>query len=70
MTNQMFNVVEDRGCDVQYLAFVGSFDECNEWMLRNTFEHPWNEDIRVHNNMYVNGNDDLFTYYITEESVM
>lgn len=63
----MFKVTEDRGCSITYTEFSGTFEECQNWMNENTVNHPLNENISVHKNLYVNGNEDLFTYSIEEE---
>ena len=65
MTNQ-FGVIEYRGCEIEHLVFDGSLEECREWMDRNTCDHPQNYYIRVHNDMYVNENNELLSYYISE----
>lgn len=64
--NKLFNVVEDRGCEIEYVVLVGSLKACREWMSQNTCGHPCNNNIYVHNNMYVNGNGDLVSYYISD----
>ena len=65
MTNQ-FGVIEYRGCEIEHLVFTGDLKECREWIDNNTCCHPSNEFIRVHNEMYVNGNGELLSYYISE----
>lgn len=64
--NQLFSVIEYRGCEMEHVVFVGSLKECTEWMSQNTREHPSNDYIQVHNDMYVNGNGELLSYYISD----
>lgn len=61
-------VIENRGCDINYVVFSGTLRECNEWMRKNTIPHPLNGDIFI--SLYdedVNGNGDPFTYTIEED---
>ena len=65
MTKQ-FIVVEDRGCEIEYVVFIGSLEACHKWMNRMCCSHPCSNEVHVNNEMYMNGNGDLFTYYITD----
>ena len=65
---QLFSVIEYRGCEIECVVFVGILEACHEWMSQNTCEHPSNNYIHVHNEMYVNGNGELLSYYISELS--
>ena len=65
---QLFGVIEYRGGEMEDVVFVGILEACREWMSQNTCKHPSNDHIQVHNNMYVNGNGELFSYYISELS--
>lgn len=61
-------IVEHRGHDINYIVFIGSYDDCQTWMALNTKEHPNNDAIRISiDNNNVNGNREPFTYTIEVE---
>lgn len=61
-------IVENRGCGVNYITFIGSYDDCQTWIALNTKEHPNNPDIRISiDDNNVNGNGEPFTYSIEVE---
>jgi hypothetical protein len=35
-TNELFEIVEDRGCSIQYVRFSGTWEECQKWLEENT----------------------------------
>lgn len=64
----MYKVVEHRGHDINYIMFIGTYDDCEIWMALNTKEHLNNKDIRIHiDDENVNGNGEPFTYTIEVE---
>lgn len=61
----VFNVIEDRGCDIRYTIISGTYMDCVNWMDRNTIPSPLNNTIRISINAEnINGNGDPFTYTI------
>lgn len=64
----MYKVTEHRGGNINYIVFIGDYEDCNTWMVLNTKEHPNNPDIRISiDDENVNGNGEPFTYTIEVE---
>ncbi len=36
MKTNEFEVIEDRGCGIQYAMFSGTWEECQKWLKENT----------------------------------
>lgn len=69
MTN--YEVVEYRGCDIEYSVFQGSYEECEQWLRDNCYEDVeiMGDNCWVSNDpSNVNGNGFAFKYNIREIS--
>ena len=60
-------VIEYRGCDIEYTVFEGSYEDCEQWLLDNCFKDT---DLMGDTNWvsndpsHVNGNGFAWKYFI------
>ncbi len=61
----MFKVYEERGCDIEYCIFHGTYEECFEEiskiLVKQDAEDPRSSDANYHN-----GNGDPYSYRIED----
>ena len=66
-----YEVIEYRGCDIEYSVFQGSHEECEQWLSANCW---LDTDIMGDTNFVnndpdcINGNGFAFRYFISEIS--
>ena len=71
MESNRHEVIEYRGCDIEYSVFQGSHEECEQWLVNNCFQDA---DLMGDTNWVsndpscVNGNGFAFRYTIREIS--
>lgn len=66
-----YEVVEYRGCDIEYSVFQGTYEECNQWLEDNCYEDTelMGDTCWVSNDpSCVNGNGFAWKYSIREIS--
>ena len=61
-------VIEYRGCDIEYSVFQGSYKECSQWLEDNCFQDDLMGDLNWVSNdaSNVNGNGFAFRYTVRE----
>ena len=72
MSRRAYEVVEYRGCDIEYSVFQGTYQECSQWLKNNCWQDidfmgDLNWVKKVNNDpSCVNGNGFAFQYTIRE----
>lgn len=64
MNTNNFEVIENRGCDIQYSIYQGSHEECEQWIEDNC--HVIGNTWVSNDPSCENGNGYQFTYIIRE----
>ena len=63
---KVFNLIEERGCDIEYCIFEGTYEECQKEikkiLLDQQAEDPRSSDAEFHN-----GNGQPFSWRIEDE---
>ena len=69
MSRRVYEVVEYRGCDIEYSVFQGYYEDCEEWLKANCFiDVDLMGDLNwvANDATCVNGNGFVFRYTIRE----
>lgn len=63
-----YNVIEERGCNIEYVVFFGSDDECAEYVANILDAQDTEKDLPLEERCLYNGNGEPFTYRIEEDN--
>ena len=59
-----YNVIEERGCNIEYVVFSGSSYECSEFVANVLDYQDGERELPLHERSFHNGNGEPFTYRI------